>query len=314
MVRTLTVIGKLFRNRNFILIFALASGLLIGEQGAIKTEPTVLPLLALIITLSALNVSSQKLTSAKDILRIILFSLLLNYLILGGAILLLAKWLVDDNELWMGFIMLAIVPPAPAVVPFSYTLGGNVIFSLVGMTGAYLAALIIMPVAMIYFFGLELFDPMRLVLILVELVIAPIIISRILLYAKAARHIERFRSPVTNWSFFIIIFTIIGLNRQAFTTDFTVLFKIGIVAIVISFGLGHLLELFSRFLKIKYKSRISIMLMGTAKNYSLAGGLSLSLLSNRSAIPASICVFFGILFIVWLGFYFRKQALQINRQ
>ncbi len=301
-----TVISNLARNRNFILLLALVVGLLVGESGAVWTEPLVLPLLALVMTLSALNVTSDKFASAKNTARIVLFSILLNYVILGGAILLLARWISDDNQLWEGFVMLAIVPPAVAVVPFSYTLGGSVLFSLIGMTSTYLAALIIMPLALIYFFGLESFDLLRLVLILGELVIAPLIVSRLLLYAKIERHIKRFQSPVINWSFFIVIFTIIGLNRQAFTTNFTVLFKVGIIAVIISFGLGHLIELFSKLLKIRQETRVSAMILGTAKNYALAGGLSLSLLGDRAAIPASISVFFGILFMVWLGFYFQK--------
>ena len=44
----------------------------------------------------------------------ILISLLLNYLVLGGIILLMARWLIDDSELWAGFAIIAAVPPAVA--------------------------------------------------------------------------------------------------------------------------------------------------------------------------------------------------------
>ena len=50
--------------------------------------------------------------------------------------------------------------------------------------------------------------------------------------------------------------------------------------------------------------------MGTMKNYSLAGGILLSLFSERSTIPPSVCVVFGVLVVVWLGFRFRKQGSQ----
>ena len=105
---------------------------------------------------------------------------------------------------------------------------------------------------------------------------------------------------------------IIGLNRQVFTTDFSVLVRVGIVAVIISFGLGHLIELFSKLLKINHETRVSAMIMGTAKNYSLAGGISLSLLSDKAAMPASVSLFFGVLFMVWLGFYFRWKNSRIQ--
>ena len=306
--RALTIAGGLFRNRSFILVLALVLGLAAGSRGASLTAPSVLPLLALVMTVSALNVSSRDLGSIKSLTRIVLYSLLLNYIILGGIILALARWLIHDDELWTGFVVLAIIPPAPAGVPFSYALGGDVVFSLIGMTGAYLAALIIIPVAMALFFGTELFDPLDLIIILVELVIIPVIISRLLLRFGAARHIQRWSGVIINWSFFIIIFTLIGLNRQVFFTDFDILGRVSVIAIIISFGLGYLLEKIAGIIHLKRETTVSIILMGTAKNYALAGGLLLSLFSERSAVPPAICVFFAILLVVWLGFRFHKTG------
>jgi hypothetical protein len=44
------------------------------------------------------------------------------------------------------------------------------------------------------------------------------------------------------------------------------------------------------------------------KNYSLASGVLLALFSERATIPSSICLIFGILWFVWLGFHFRKAG------
>ena len=139
----MAVIIKLFRNRNFILILALALGLAIGENVAVRTQPLVLPALALVMTLSAANITSRDFTSLKAMPGQILISLLLNYVVMGGITLLMAWWLITDHELWTGFVVVAAVPPAVAVVPFSFMLGGNTLFSLVGMAGAYLAALVL---------------------------------------------------------------------------------------------------------------------------------------------------------------------------
>ncbi len=301
-------IGKLFRSRNFILILAIVLGLTLGQEVAVWTEPLTLPVLALIMTLSATNITSRDFVSLKAMPGQVLASLLLSYVIMGGITLLMAWWLIDDRELWAGFIVTATVPPGVAILPFSYMLGGNALFSLIGMTGAYLAALIIMPAAMVLFLGVSSFNTLDVLLILGELILIPVVISRILLFAGLVRRIKPWRGTMVNWGFFIVLFTIVGLNQQAFFTQPDVLLKIILIAIVISFALGHAIELVTRLLHISQETRISLILMGTFKNYGLASGILLALVGERAAIPASICVVFGILYLVWLGFRYRKPA------
>jgi len=304
----MTAIGRLFRNRNLILLLAIVLGLSLGKPVAAWTAPAVLPLLALVMTLSATNVTSREFTSLKEMPRSIMLSLLLNYVVMGGLTLLLAWWLIEDSDLWAGFIVLATVPPAVAVVPFSYVLGGNTLFSLIGMTAAYLAALVIMPGVMALFLGTGFFDPMELLIILGELILVPIVFSRILLATGLSKRINPWRGTIVNWSFFVALFTIVGLNREAFFSEFDILVRIIIIAVTISFVLGFSIDLGTRALRVSREDKISIMLMGTMKNYGLASGILLALLGERAAIPASICVVFGILHIVWLGFRFRKRA------
>jgi BASS family bile acid:Na+ symporter len=306
--KALAAVVALLRNRSFLLILALVLGLAIGKPGASLVQPTVLPLLALVMVISALGISRRQFTSVKRVSRVILFSLLLNYVMLGGVILLLAKWFITDYEIWVGFVALALVPPATAVVPFSYALGGDVSFALIGMTGAYLAALIIMPVGLAYLLGSQIFNPLSLLLVLGELIVIPIIVSRALLYLGVSRYIERHRGVIVNWSLSIITFSIIGVNRQAFISDFDVLIKTSVIAFVTSFLLAYLLEMGAKALRVKHETTVSIMMMGTTKNWSMAGGLLLAFYSERSAIPPSIFVFFAIFMIVWLEYRFRKRA------
>ncbi|HET6478110.1 MAG TPA: hypothetical protein VFF92_03420 [Dehalococcoidales bacterium] len=300
-------VSKLLRNRNFILILAIVLGLAIGEPVASKTQSLVLPALALVMTLSATNITSREFTSLKNMPRPILTSLLLNYVVLGGLILLMAWWLIDDRELWTGFVVLATIPPAVAVVPFSYALGGNTFFSLMGMAGAYLAALVIMPVAMALFLGVEFFEPVKLLLILGELILIPIVVSRIMLATKLDKRIAKWRGTMVNWSFFVALFTIVGLNRQAFFGEFDILLRIIIIAVATSFVLGYIIELITKALHVDRATSISLTLMGTLKNYGLASGILLTLFGERAAIPASVCTVFGISMLVWLGFHFRKK-------
>ncbi len=303
----MVIVGKLFRNRNFILILSIVLGLAIG-QAAIWTQPLVLPVMALIMTLSAISITSRDFASLKMMSGRILISLLLNYLVMGGIILLMARWLIDDSELWAGFVIIAAVPPAVAVVPYSYILGGDTFFSLMGMMGAYLLALVLTPAIMVLFLGIDFFNPVELIVMLLQLIVIPLVVSRILLFTGLTQRIERWRGTIVNWSFFVVLFTIIGLNREVFFGQFDVLLWSAIIAIVITFVLGYVIELIARVLHTNRATSISLILMGTMKNYGLAGAIALTLFSERASIPGSICIVVAVLRMVWLLFHFKKPA------
>ncbi len=44
------------------------------------------------------------------------------------------------------------------------------------------------------------------------------------------------------------------------------------------------------------------MLLGTLKNYGLAGGLALSFFDTKTALPSTVSVVFMIIYIIWLEF------------
>lgn len=302
------IISTLLRNRNFIFLLAIAVGFAVGEGVAVWTQPVVIPALALVMTLSTATVTSRDLASLKTMPRTILNSLLLNYVVMGGLTILLATWLINDSELWAGLVIVAAVPPAVAVVPFSYMLGGNTVFSLTGLIATYLAALVLTPVIMVLFLDVGFFNPIELLSILGQLIVIPLVVSRILLFTGLTRNINKWRGTVVNWSFFVVVFTIVGLNRQVFFGNFDVLLKITIIAIAISFILGYAIELIAKVLHVDQATNVSLILMGTKKNYGLASVIALTLLSERAAIPGTICLVFAILHTVWLSFHFKKPA------
>ena len=269
-------------------------------------EPALLPVLAVAMTLSVISISNRGLASLKTMPHPVLISLLLNYVAMGSIMLLMAKWLINDSEIWAGFVILAAMPPATSVTAFSYMLGGNTVFSLIGMTGAYLAALGLTPSMMILLLGANLTNPTRLLLILVQLIIAPLAISRILIFKGLSQRIDKWRDTAINWCYFISIFIIIGLNRQVFFEQPAILLMIIVIAIALTFGLGHTIDFIGRRLHINRSTRISWMIMGTRKNAGFASVTALAFISQKAAIPAAICAVFSILYIVWLGFYVKK--------
>ena len=304
--KKLTIVSKLYRNRNFILILSILIGLAVGEKGAVLTRPAVLPVLALIMTLSVTSITSREFALIQNMRGRILVAVLINYVVLGGTILLMGRWLIDDSELWTGLVVCAAVPPSIAAVPWTYILGGDVFFSLVSLMVTYLAALLLTPAIMIAFLGVGSLEPIELLVLLAELVLIPIIASRILLLTGLISHINKWRATIVNWGFFIVLFTIIAGNRQAFFGDFDALLKLAIIAIVASFGLSYAIETVAKPFHTRQETVISLILVGTMKNFGLASGILLTLFSERAAFPTSILIVVSLARTLWLGFHFKK--------
>lgn len=298
---------RLLRSRNFILTLALITGFAVGE-GAGRAEGLLVPALALVMTLATTTITTRDLIGLRDRPGTILSSLLLSYLVMGGSILLLGWWLVEDSDLWAGLVVLAAVPPAVAVVPFSYLLGADTRFSLAGLIATYLLALAIMPGLLVLFLDVDFLDPVRLLVILGQLVVLPLVLSRVLLVSGLGRRMERWRGPVINWCFFLVVFTIIGINREVLLTNPEASVRIAIIAVATNFALGYGIEYAARLLGMDRRTGISWLLFGTKKNYGLASVIALTLLGKTAAIPGAVFVVFATLHFVWLGFHLRKPA------
>ena len=239
------IIIRLLQNRNFIFTLSIVLGLAVG-WGAVWTKPLLLPALAVSMTLSTISITNRDMASIRKSPRLIPMSLLLNYVVLGGIMLLLARWLIADGDVWLGFLIIIAMPPAISVVPFSYILRGDMTFALLGTTGLYLVALGLTPAIAVWLLGAELLNPVEVLLILVQLIVIPLGISRLLLHKGLGPSIEKWRDTAINWSVFIVTFTIIGLNREIFFGQLDVLLKVALIAAACTFGIGHAIHYIAR--------------------------------------------------------------------
>jgi BASS family bile acid:Na+ symporter len=297
---------RLLRSRDFILFLGLILGLLWGEA-AYWTNPLTLPLLALAMTVSVMGIPGAIFRIPRSLAGPALSGIVMTYLVLSGIILGLSFILIHDKNLWNGFVLIAAVPPGVAVIPFTLFLNGNRFFSLVGTMGAYLGALIITPLIALWLLGTAFINPVKLFIIMVELILLPLFISQFLVRTGASKRIEPFKGTITNWSFFVVTYTIVGLNRQVFLDQPLSLLPVAIIALVTTFLLGWAIEGMGKLLRIDSTTVTSLVLLGTIKNYGLAGGLSLALFSRDTAVPATVSTIFMTVYIIWLGFKRKSQ-------
>ncbi len=260
------------------------------------------------MTLSTISITNRDIASIKNTPRLIPMALLLNYVVLGGVMLLMARWLIVDPDIRLGFLVIAAMPPAISVVPFSHILGGNTVFALLGTTGLYLAALGLTPVIMLLLLGTDFLRPIELLVMLVQLIVIPLGISRILLFKGLAQSVDKWRDTAISWCIFIVTFTIIGLNREVFFGQLDVLLKVVIIAAAVTFGIGHATHCIARKLHTNDPTSISWMVMSTRKNTGLASVVAIAFLNERAAFPAAICAIFEVSSIIWWGFYFKRRG------
>jgi len=253
----------LLRDRNFILSLALALGFLLGE-GALWTERLVLPVLAFVMMLSTTSVTGGLFRSPRRLLAPLLAGVTMNYVVLGGLILLLSSLLVLEEPLRVGFVVL----------------------SLLGLSAG---------------FQVKLFTT------LVELIIIPLALSRVLVHTGVASRIAPVRGTLINWSFFLVVYTVVGLNRGVFLSRPSSLIPAAAITATTTYLLGYAIDRAGRFLRVDPKRVVSMVLLGTSKNAGFAAGLALTLFGRQTAIPSTIQTILMLSYVIFLDLKARRS-------
>jgi BASS family bile acid:Na+ symporter len=264
-------------------------------------EKAVMPALALVMTLATMGVSGNVFLSPRKLLGPAFWRIALNYGILGGLLLVLSRLFIGEDALRDGFVIVTAVPPAVAVIPFRVILNGNQNLALIATMGCYLAALVLTPLIALQFLGASFGDPGKVGTIMVELILLPLLLSRVLVWTQMAKRIDPFKGTITNWSFFLIVYTIIGLNRDLFFDRPMALVPPALIAFASTFFMGGAVEWVSRLFRVDPRTTVTLVLLGTQKNTGLAAGLAMTLFSEKTAVPATITTIFMLVYIIWLS-------------
>ncbi len=301
---------RLFNNRNFIFILAIVSGLFL-PQATPWTTFFMMPALALVMTLATLNVSNDYFRNLRAIIKPSIAGIFMSYVILGGVILLLSTLLIENRNLWIGFVLIAAVPPAVAVIPFTAILKGNVSYTLSGAVASYLAALLIMPLIFWIFIGTGFDDPYKLLRIMFLLIVFPLIVSRVVLYFNWQEHLAPVRGPLTDWGFFIVLYSMIGVNRDLIFSRPLMVVPIAGIVFCSTFVLGWVIKKTCFLCRIDKRDVVSLILQGTLKNQGIAGGLAIALFEKEAALPSAVYSIFMILYVMWLD-WLKNRANKID--
>ena len=291
---TASVFG-LLRNSSFIFTLAVVFGLAVPGT-AHYLEPLLTPMLLTMMVFSMVEID---LSIIGDI-RGAMIGFGLNYILLSGLILVLSSNLGDEG-LRQGFVVMAAVPPAVAILPLTKLLGGNSPLSLYSEAFCYLASLVLMP-GIIFAFtsrtGVSLAYILEIALLLILL---PAIASRFL----RGRSLDTV--PPINLGFFLVTYTVIGLNSQAlFGADIS---SVALIAIARTFVIGAAVYICARLAGVEVHKRISYTLFASFKNLGMAAAVSLVLFGPKAGIPAAVCILAETAFYILFAALSRHGSL-----
>jgi len=245
--------------------------------------------LVVVMSLSLGGLSLKGLDPRKH-LRPTTVALLLSFGVSSGVTILLGQFF--EGQIRIGWILLAAVPSAVAVIPFTYMLKGDLQFSLASSTMLYILALALTPLITVVFIGTAV-SPITLLWYVAILIFLPMILSRGL---KRMPLSGNTRSILINIAFFVLTFAVTGANRDAFLGDTLLVTSLLLVALIRTFAVGGAVEVLARRFKVDREARIPMVLFATYKNTGMAAALAVALIGSEAAIPATICI---ALEIIW---------------
>lgn len=295
-------IVQILKNSNIVFLCALFLGLIYPMPSAYLEDWIVFALIVVMI-FSLTEVKFINKISIKEIT----ITFFINYIFLSGLIITLAYFLIADEQLYYGFIIMAAAPPAVAIIPFTKLLNGDLKLSLISNASLYVISIGLTPAILFLFAKTSDIDYSLAIINLLELIVLPMIISRFILENKYYLKVKKDINLVINIGFFIIIYTVIALNRNILFTDLDILLILAIIGFLRTFVSGMFLYKLGNILKINPKKNISYTLFGSYKNLGLSATLALLLFTAKASIPSAVCIVMETGFFILLSTYLKSN-------
>lgn len=297
---------KLLNNRNVILIVALLLGFSIGDY-ANYLKPYTIFILGLVMTLSLTGLRKKDFFPLKSTLKPIITGTILNYVIFGITVITSAYFLIPDREIFIGFVVIVASPPGVAIIPFSHILKGNIRYSILGVFGAFIAAIFLAPIIIKLFSGNDSVKALDILILMVKVIVIPLIISRFLLAKTLVNTVEKVRGRIVDYGFALILFTAVGLNRSVFFNDFETVIKVTAVLFISTFVAGWIFKKIAKWLGVPKEIRTPQTLLLTIKSSGFSVVTAFQLFGKKAAIPSAVLAVIVLVYLLYFIFIEEKN-------
>ncbi len=292
---------KFINVSNEIIYLSIILGFVLPQLGGIFGS-YLIHILFVMMTVSLLSVDIHGVEKVR--FQEVFYLLVIN-LVIYSSLIILSTNIIDNLDFRTGMIILAMVPPAIAVVPLSAINKGDVEVSILTEFIGYLICLVYTPL-MIWFFLGGIIDVFAITEILAILIIFPFLISRI---------VRRFweKSKTMNMKLVISlligisVYTSVALSRDIMLLEWRSIIILFIILLTLQLPVGTLIFFLTKKLGIVRKERIEYVLFGTLKNGNVGLGFVLLLIGPAAAVPLAISsIVFG-LYVPYLSYLFERH-------
>ena len=261
----------------------------------------LIPALFVMMTLSLIDARIPR--GTRENWRAAILMTFLNFGVMSGFLLLSAR-LLPQQEFRISLIVLAAAPPAISNIALTKLLSGDTEKALFAETVCYLFALAATPLIMLLSIGRAV-DTTMVLTILVELIILPFALSRLLRRYFLATDF----SETINVLYAFGIYLGIALGWARLAGDYLPLILVGAIFIVQKFVLGGLFMQIAHRMRLPHSLRApSLLFLGT-KNGNMTLGICLSLFSPLTAIPLAVNAVLDTVYILWLSVLHPGQSI-----
>ncbi len=306
----MNVILRIVNHRDFVLILALVVGLLLGE----RTEPLAeisMWTLGLVMVFSTTGFSFKSWVPFSNALRPLAWSAMLNFGLFGLVVIVMAWIFFHDAyfSFYIGFVLVVAAPPGPSVIPFSALLDGDNNFSVTGVFGLHLLAMLLTPLILLVLLGQAMVNPVTILQIMAQLILIPLLISRMLRHPRILPRVEKVRNTIIKWGFFLVIAPIVGMSAPVFLNEPVSVLKISGVLFMAMFVMGFVYHVVMHRMGKPRGFIISSTLMMVIKSSAFAAVTAFTFFRGdaRVALPPAVVSVFVTLFIVFYSLFVRRM-------
>jgi bile acid:Na+ symporter, BASS family len=288
---------NILANNPLMMVLAFITAMVVGgfPEGIFLTNSNIamLSLIAMMsLSLTALRLRGLKL---RDHALPIRNAFILSFVLSTGTTIALSYLFQGDVR--TGWIIMAAVPSAVSIVPFTYLLGGDLDSTLVSSASLYIFALAATPLVTLVFLGTAV-DVTTLLSYVAYLILLPMIASRLLRQVDIRPHQK---GMAINVAFFVLVVAVAGPNRNVFFGDPAILAGLVAVALVRQFGVGLVTNWYLIRKKAPRTRRVPEVLFASYKNTGMAATLAIALIGPTAAVPATVCTLVDIVWLIYLS-------------
>ncbi len=285
----------------------VASGLVVGfATGGFPAYSKEISQLALVLgmTFSLTEISIAGISPRAE-LRRFLIAFAMSYVVLSGLILTFAI-LSPDPQIRNGWVLMAAVPPAIAVVPITSILKGDTRRSLVSLALLYVLGLGLVP-ALTLVFTNQTAPFEELVVQTILLIGVPLVASRFL---RRWPRIVDLRGSAVSISFFFLVVAIAGSTRAPLLAHPELIATLAVLSFGRTFLLGGLVFVLTRALHVPWAERVAVTAFSSFKNLGLTVVLAFAVFGPVATLPSIVSLVFEILWLGALPLLFRGDLVK----